>query len=185
MVPNDLTRHLSDDGARTVLIDGRSGSGKSTLAQDLRCAWASSLVVRLDDIYPGWDGLAWAVEHVHTELLVPRSAGLPGRWRQWDWVADAPAGWHVVEPRQRLVVEGVGALTPANRALADLGIWVDTADDERKRRALRRDGDTYRPHWERWAAQEVEYLSTYHPRSQADWVVTEERGERIWTAILT
>lgn len=183
MEVGDIARRLSDGGARTVLIDGRSGSGKTTLAHELHRVWAASTVVRLDDIYPGWDGLAWAVDHIHTELLLPRSLGRPGRWRGWDWSNDAPAGWHAVDPRQRLIVEGVGALTAANRALADLGIWVDTDDDERKRRALLRDGDTYRPHWERWAAQEVAHLAAYLPRAQADWIVTETPGGRVWTAV--
>ncbi|BBX67491.1 AAA family ATPase [Mycolicibacterium psychrotolerans] len=177
----DLARRLADSGARTVLIDGRSGSGKTTLAQELHRVWDASVVVRLDDIYPGWDGLAWAVDHIHTELLAPRSMGRAGRWRGWDWTTNAPADRHVVESRQRLIVEGVGALTAANRALADLGIWVDTADDERKRRALQRDGENYRPHWERWAAQEVQYMQTYRPMAQADWIVTEKPGGRIWT----
>jgi uridine kinase len=178
----DLARRLSEGSARTVLIDGRSGSGKSTLACELHRAWDPSVVVRLDDIYPGWDGLAWAVGHVHTELLQPRSSGRHGRWRGWNWTTNAPAGWHVVDPDQRLIVEGVGALTAGNRALADLGIWVDTPDEERKRRALQRDGETYRPHWERWAAQEVDHLAVYQPRAHADWIVTETPGGRVWTA---
>lgn len=52
--------------------------------------WDASVVVRLDDIYPGWDGLAWAVDHIHTELLAPRSMGRAGRWRGWDWTTNAP-----------------------------------------------------------------------------------------------
>ena len=166
-------RQLSGSGARTVLIDGRSGSGKSTLAQKLALAWVTSTVVRLDDIYPGWDGLAWTVEHIREALLEPRAAGRPGAWRCWDWTTGAPADWHHVEPEQRLIVEGVGALTAANRKLADLGIWVDTPDAERKRRALLRDGDTYRPHWDRWAAQEEAFLARYQPRAVADWIVTD------------
>ena len=174
-------RQLSSSGATTVLIDGRSGSGKSTLAQQLCAAWPSSAVLRLDDIYPGWDGLAWTVDHLRSALLEPRAAGRPGQWRGWDWVAGAPADWHDVEPAQRLIVEGVGALTAANRALADLGVWVDTPDVERKRRALLRDGDMYLPHWDQWAAQEDDYIARYDPRSVADWIVTETPSELLWT----
>ena len=182
---DDVGRQLSATGASTVLIDGRSGSGKSMLAQQLQLAWDSSVVIRLDDIYPGWDGLAWTVDHVRTALLEPRDAGRPGRWRRWDWTTGTPADWHVVEPRQRLIVEGVGTLTAANRALADLGIWVDTPDAERMRRALLRDGDTYRPHWDRWAAQEEDFIARYDPRSVADWILTETRREMIWTPTQT
>ena len=37
-----------------LLIDGRSGSGKSELATAIAAATGSQ-VVRLDDLYPGWD----------------------------------------------------------------------------------------------------------------------------------
>lgn len=177
---DDLAGALTDDGALTILIDGRSGSGKSTLAQRLQPLWDGSSIVRLDNVYPGWDGLAWAVEHLHTELLQPRADGRVGRWRSWNWMTDAPGRWHDVDPARRLIVEGVGALTAGNRALADLGIWVETPDDERKRRALLRDGDTYRPHWDRWAAQEEVYLARHEPQSVADWVVTESSDGLCW-----
>ena len=178
---DELARRLDATGATTVLIDGRSGSGKSTLADHLQQCWESSAVVRLDDIYPGWDGLAWTVHHVRTELLEPRAADRPGRWRRWDWSTDSPAGWHVVEARRRLIVEGVGALTRANRALADLGIWFDTPDALRKQRALARDGDTYRPHWDRWAAQEDHFIAQNTPRLAADYLVTETAQGLSWT----
>ena len=178
---DDVARELSETGARTVLIDGRSGSGKTTLAKHLRRLWDGSQILRLDDVYPGWDGLAWAADHVTTELLAPRDDGRPGRWRSWNWVRDVPGRWHAVDPAQRLIVEGVGALNAGSRALADLGIWVDTPDAERKRRAMLRDGDTYRPHWDRWAAQEDDYIARHDPRSAADWVVTEAADGLLWS----
>ncbi|MCP9275927.1 nucleoside/nucleotide kinase family protein [Mycolicibacterium arenosum] len=181
MEVDDLGRRLTEAGVRTLLIDGRSGSGKSTLAERLSRAWAPSVVVRLDDIYPGWDGLAWAVDHIRTAVLEPRAAGRPGRWRRWDWTTGTPGGWHDVDTDARLIVEGVGALTAANRALADLGIWVQTADAERKRRALLRDGDMYRPHWDQWAALEDDHLARHRPQSLADWTMTETPAGPIWT----
>jgi uridine kinase len=168
---DDVVRRLPATAAGTVLIDGRSGSGKSSLADRLAAVWRDSVVVRLDDVYPGWDGLAWAAEHIRVELLAPRAAGRVGRWRRWDWTVGAAAEWHTVEPGGRLIVEGVGALTAATRALADLGIWVDTPDAERKRRALERDGDTYRPHWDRWAAQEDAFIARHRPHTVADLVI--------------
>ncbi len=154
-----------------MLIDGRSGAGKTSLAQELRDLWTGSQVISLDDIYPGWDGLSWASEHVREQLLAPRAAGRPGRWRRWDWSAGAPAEWHTVPPRRRIIVEGVGALTPATRALADLGIWIEMPAADRKRRALRRDGETFAPHWDRWAHHEREFIARNHPRTAADIVL--------------
>jgi uridine kinase len=182
---DDLARRLSGAGAHTVLIDGRSGSGKTTLAAQLCRVWDSSVVVALDDIYPGWDGLAWAVEHLRVALLEPRAAGRPGRWRRWDWATGTPAGRHTVEPGRRVIIEGVGALTAANRALADLGIWVDAPEADRKRRALMRDGDTYVPHWDRWAVQEEAFIARYDPRSVADWIATYSDDGLRWAANLS
>lgn len=180
MTLDDLAGLLDAAGATTVLIDGRSGAGKSTLADQLQQRWAGSVVVRLDDIYPGWDGLAWAVDHVHTALLGPRATGRPARWRRWDWSSDSPAGWHTVDPGCRLIVEGVGALSGGNRALADLGIWLDAPDDLRKQRALQRDGDTFRPHWDRWAQQEEALITRDDPRSAADYLATQSADGRVW-----
>lgn len=150
--------------AERILIDGRSGSGKSELAAGLVAALPQYQLLRLDDLYPGWDGLDAA------------SRALPGilrtaRWRRWDWAADAPGAWQEFDPDRPLIVEGAGALSRASRPLADFVIWVELDAPTRKRRALARDGDGYAPHWERWAAQEEAHLAREGPRELADLVV--------------
>jgi uridine kinase len=155
-----------------VLVDGGSGSGKTTLAAALVAAYPGAVtLIRLDDIYPGWDGLAAASEQLHDFVLMPLSSGADARWRRWDWTADAPAEWHDVDPSLPLIVEGCGSLSRANRALASMGIWVELDAEARKRRALERDGDAYRPHWDRWAAQEQRFAEREHPAGLADLVV--------------
>jgi len=62
----------------------------------------------------------------------------------------------------------VGAISAASRPLADLALWVQLDDATRKQRALARDGDTYAPHWDRWAAQELRYLAREDPQALAD-----------------
>ncbi|MDX1891982.1 hypothetical protein [Mycolicibacterium sp. 050158] len=171
MDASEVVRRLVRAEARTVLVDGRSGAGKTTFAAALQALWEDSAVVHLDDVYPGWGGLSAGVEHVHDALLAPRRAHRGGRWRRWDWSRESPAEWHDVAPDRPLIVEGSGALTPENRALADLGIWIECADDTRKRRALRRDGATFAAQWDRWAAQECAHIAHHDPRSVADLVV--------------
>lgn len=173
MEVSDIARHLLGTAATTVLIDGRSGAGKTAFAGALQTHWNASMVIHLDDIYPGWDGLRAATEHVHDALLVPRRARRLGRWQRWDWARDAPAEWHVVEPDQPLIIEGSGSLTAQNRALADLGIWIDCPDATRKDRALRRDGAGYATQWDRWARQECDHIARNDPLSIADIVLTE------------
>lgn len=181
---DDVVRHLVTSSSATVLIDGRSGSGKSTLATRLCRNWSDCELVRMDFIYPGWDGLAWATEHVESSLLRPRADGETGRWRSWNWPRQCPGVWHDVEPGRRLVIEGVGVLTSSSRALADLAIWVDADDADRKRRALSRRegdggdaGDDYAAHWDRWAAHEDEFLAHYDPQRCADLIATAEFGD--------
>lgn len=149
---------------RRILIDGRSGSGKTELARGLVDGWSGAQLVRLDDLYPGWDGLDAG------------SAAVPGilrdhRWRAWDWAHDAPGGWHELDPTRPLVIEGIGSLSRASRPLADAALWVDLDDASRKRRALARDGEAYAPHWDRWAAQEDAFIAREHPRELADAVI--------------
>ena len=149
---------------RRILIDGRSGSGKTELARSIAAHWPEAQLVRLDDLYPGWDGLD-AGSVVVPAILTDH------RWRAWDWSADRPGAWHELDPARPILVEGVGALSRASRPLADLTLWVELDDATRKRRALARDGDTYAPHWDRWAEQEERFIARENPRALADVIV--------------
>ncbi|HWR85363.1 MAG TPA: ATP-binding protein [Rhodoglobus sp.] len=162
--------------AERILIDGRSGSGKSELAAALAPLLRAQLV-RLDDLYPGWDGLDEGSAAVPGLLRT-------GRWRQWDWATDRPGAARTVDLGHPLIVEGVGALTGASRALADAAIWVELDAGTRKARALARDGETYAPHWERWAAQEDVLLRRERPRELADLVVDGSSAEAALRAVL-
>lgn len=144
-----------------VLIDGRSGSGKTTLGQWLAPQLGAHLV-HLDDFYPGWDGLQAASDAVH-EVVIPES-----RWQAWDWERNVPAAWHTFPASVPLVIEGTGALSAANCALATFGIWVELDAATRKQRALDRDGELYAAHWDRWAVQEDAFATAENPRSLAD-----------------
>lgn len=162
MRPSDLAAGLGP--ASRVLIDGRSGSGKTTLAAELVTIVPGAQLVRLDDIYPGWDGLQAASEHVFENVL---SASSP-RWQRWDWITDQPAEWTALDPRRPIIVEGCGTLSRQNAALADLRVWVELDEPTRKARALARDGETYAPHWDRWARQEDAFIARENPRELAD-----------------
>ncbi|WP_255558942.1 ATP-binding protein [Salinibacterium sp. M195] len=143
------------------LIDGRSGSGKTELGRAIAAAWPQVQLVKLDDLYPGWDGLD-AASALVPEILTSL------RWQEWNWATGAPGPWRELDRERPIVIEGVGALSRASAPLVDHTIWVDLDDATRKKRALARDGDTYAPHWERWARQERQFISRENPRSLAD-----------------
>ena len=153
-----------------LVIEGRSGSGKTSLAARLIAAWPLRTPVQLlalDSVYPGWDGLEHGAEIVREQVLVPHGRGLVGTWRRWDWERAEEAEAHAVDPALGLIVEGCGALTAASSQLADVTVWVDGPREARRRRALERDGDTFRDHWDMWAAQEDAHILRHEPHRRA------------------
>ena len=156
-----------------VLIDGRSGAGKSSLAEALIEAWplpGRVQLVALDSLYPGWDGLAEGRTRVIDQVLIPHAKGQIGLWHRYDWELDQyiETETEAVDPSFALIVEGSGLLTPASARLGDVRVWLESPALVRKHRALTRDGDTYRPHWDRWAAQEDAHIAENFPARCAD-----------------
>lgn len=137
-------------GVPAVTIDGYSGSGKSTLAAALASLLPGWQVLHLDDWYPGWDGLA-AGSDIARRLAADLRGGRASSYEAWDWEA-GETGATIRVPLAPTIIEGCGAI----EAEADLAIWIaDPGEDERRSRALARDGQTYAPHWRRWAEQDL------------------------------
>lgn len=151
-----------------VLIDGRSGAGKSVLGESLAPRLDAQLV-SLDELYPGWEGLDAGSGAVHETVL---RASAPG-WTRWDWASGRRAEWHPLDPDRPLIVEGCGALSRANRALATFGIWIELDAQERRRRSSARDHGRFDGFWKSWAAQEDRFIAREHPRELADLVIDE------------
>lgn len=133
-----------------VTIDGYSGSGKSTLAAALARLVSDWQVLHLDDWYPGWDGLAAGAD-IARRIAADLRAGRASSYEAWDW-ENGTTGATTRVPLAPTIIEGCGAI----EAVADLAVWIaDPGEDERRHRALARDGQTYVPHWQRWADQDL------------------------------
>ena len=175
MRPESIARRaLARVGApvpAVMLLDGRSGSGKTVLAEALS-ALLQGTILHLDDLYPGWDGLGAGsravAEAMHT-----------GTYRRFDWGTMQPAEDVSLDRRRPLIVEGCGALTSRNLLAAGEwaagarvhSIWMECPDMVRQARALTRDGDMFRPHWDAWAAQEEAHLAAERPLALAGEVI--------------
>ena len=153
---------------RLVCVDGPSGSGKTTLAGRLAAALGDPPVVHMDDLYPGWDGLAAAVPLLHEQVVAPLAAGGPARYRRYDWDRGEYAEDTRLGRPPVLVVEGVASGARPTRRARVLLVWVEAPRAERFRRGIDRDGETYRPHWERWARQEAAHFAADGTRARAD-----------------
>jgi cytidylate kinase len=77
----------------------------------------------------------------------------------------------VLEPPGLLIVEGVGAGARRAAAFESLLVWLEAAPSVRKKRALDRDGDTFAPYWNMWAAQEDAMLARERTPERADVVI--------------
>ena len=179
-----LARRLVAARARTVLLDGPSGSGKSTFALALlaelqRASRApEAALVRMDDVYPGWTGLDRSVAIAADRIVRPHALGLGARWQAWNWAADTTAGPRTAEG-PLLLLEGCGAAGERSRRFADLTVWIEADEAQRKQRALARDGALFEPHWDSWDEQFRRYCARERPREGADLVLDSSDPEAV------
>ncbi|MDX6741427.1 phosphoribulokinase [Actinocorallia sp. A-T 12471] len=155
---------------RVLAVDGRSGSGKSTLAVQAAALLAAP-VVSLEDLYGGWDGLEAGVDRLVADVLVPLAEGRPAYVPRYDWHKETWEEPVVLDPPEHLVIEGVGAGCERAAEYVGVLVWIEVPEHVRKERALTRDGDTYVPYWDLWAAQEEAMLARERTPERADVVV--------------
>lgn len=178
-----------------VMIDGRSGAGKTALAERIATELGAQ-TLHLDELYPGWEGLAAGSRAVTPALRT-------GRYRRYDWARGAFTETVELDTQRPLVVEGCGAVTAGNllaaagyAAMLTTGgtpasdphtsdppaialhhgrrvwsIWVACPDAVRRRRALGRDGKMFAPYWGVWARQEEVHRRTESPLALVDEVL--------------
>ena len=156
---------------KVVAIDGPSGAGKTGFAAALAVRLPGAHVLHMDDLYPGWDGLAQAVADLHDQILAPIARGERAAYRRWDWEHDHYADWQDLPATSLLLVEGVGAGAGRNADFESVLIWLEADRDVRFRRGIERDAQAYLPHWSRWAEQEDALFFADTTRSRAALIV--------------
>jgi uridine kinase len=169
----DLVARLRESPARAgstrvLAIDGRGGSGKTMLADRL-ASLLDAPVVHMDDLYPGWDGLSAAVPILREWILEPLARGAKARYQRYDWSRDAYGEWVDAPPSDTLVVEGCGCGSRLAAPYLSMLLWVEAPRAVRFGRGIERDGETFRPHWERWALQEDALFAAEGTRQRADY----------------
>jgi len=159
---------------RLVCVDGPAGSGKTTFAAAVGAAVPSDLtcrVLHMDDIYPGWTGLAAGVAGIADGVVAPHASGTTGSYRRFDWEADQLAERVEVPPVDVLVVEGVGSGARAYAKQITTLVWLEAQAETRLARGLARDGEGARLHWLAWMDQEQAWFDREGTRARADLVL--------------
>jgi uridine kinase len=166
------TRRAEPRAGRTwvVAVDCRSGAGKTSLAAALRDRLRAP-VVSLEDLYGGWDGLERGIDLLVSAVLEPLAAGRVARVPRYDWIAREWAEPTAIEPPPILIVEGVGAGARRAAGFESVLVWLEVPAPVRKQRALDRDGETFAPYWDRWAAQEDLLLARERTPDRADIII--------------
>ena len=158
-------------GTRVVAVDGPGGAGKSTLAARIADALGGAQVAHTDD-FASWEvPLDWW-PRLRDELLEPLARNEPARYRCTDWTGQGVERYETIRPADVVLLEGVSASRSAFRPYLAYAIWVETPRDARLARGLARDGEDARPLWERWMAEEDEYVARERPHERADAVVS-------------
>jgi hypothetical protein len=164
-------------GGRLLCLDGPSGAGKTTLAREVvRAARRQPAIgtvrrVCLDDLYPGWEGLAAGVAMVANELLPPLAQRRPGRYRRWDWQRGRPGVLVTVDPVDLLVLEGCGAGSQAYQRLVTTLVWLEADEPLALGRAVARDGPDMQRHLEDWQVRQRAHFARERPWERADLVL--------------
>jgi len=171
---NQITRLIDGRqpacGSTTVVaVDGPSGAGKTSFVGGLARATGAD-VLHLEDLYPGWHGLA-ATPPLVADVLADIAVGGIGTAPRWDWAAARPGATVQVPPTRLLLLDGVGSGAAVIRPHLSLLLWLEAPAAIRKGRALARDGGAYEPYWDMWAAQEARHFAAEGTRSHADLVI--------------
>lgn len=165
-----------------VLIDGRAASGKSQFAKDLSEAYfqvdkQAARVIHMDDLYPGWNGLAEGSVYLLTNILLPLANSRSANWQVWNWRknhrgAEEPGnGRREFAGGTLLIVEGCGSINRLSSTNSDFQIWIDADDAARKERFSKRDSGKFDEYFGIWSAQEDEYYEREKSNQLAELII--------------
>ena len=131
----------------------------------------------MDDLYPGWEGLAAGSRYLLASILQPFRGGEKASWQIWDWSKSQRGselepgnGWREFEGGVPLIIEGCGSLSRASSELCDFSVWVESEVDTRRERLKARDGNQFDEFWPTWIIQEDEFYQAEKSQELADLV---------------
>jgi hypothetical protein len=157
---------------RILAVDGRSGGGKTTVAEKLAAAVPGATVLHTDDVAWYHAFFDWA-DLMRDGILAPLRAGRDVAYRPPAWDERGRDGAIMASATSPLViVEGVGIGRRELAEYVDALLWVQTDEDEARRRGLARDGAHHASFWAEWQAAEDPFQAEQRPWERAGVVVS-------------
>jgi uridine kinase len=154
-----------------ICLDGPAGSGKTTLAEAL-APEVGGVIVHMDDLYGGWDGLDRAWPRLVAWVLAPLRAGREASVRAFDWHAGTFTGPVTrIGPGCPVIAEGCGSAPRAADGVADLIVWVAAAVEVRRERLRMREGEEASENLRAWERAEAAHYAREGTRERADVIV--------------
>jgi hypothetical protein len=156
---------------RVLAVDGRSGGGKTTVALRLAAAVPGTTVLHTDDVAWYHAFFDWA-DLMRDGILAPLRAGRDVAYRPPAWDERGREGAITASAASPLViVEGVGIGRRELSEYVDALVWVQTDEDEARRRGLARDGADSAGFWAEWQAAEDPFQAEQRPWDRAGLIV--------------
>jgi hypothetical protein len=172
MLTRPRTRATTGDHPMVLAMDGRSSNGKTTLAARLHHAVPGSAVVHTDDIAWYHSRFGWA-DLLVDGILTPARGGGAVDFKPPRWTEHGRGGSIKVPAACRLlIIEGVGAGRREAAHLVDALVWVQSDQNEARRRSLARVGQPGGPDsvddLRAWMAEEDPFLADQRPWERAN-----------------
>jgi hypothetical protein len=156
---------------RILAVDGRSGGGKTTIARRLAASVPGATVLHTDDVAWYHAFFDWA-DLMRDGILAPLRRRRPVAYRPPAWDERGREGAITVPAGSPLViVEGVGIGRRELSEYVDALLWVQTDEDEARRRGLARDGADEAAFWAEWQAAEDPFQAEQRPWERAGLIV--------------
>jgi uridine kinase len=127
----------------------------------------------LDDIYDGWDNalgqkLTKDLERIAQAHTNKDSVTVP----IYDWATSSYGAAREIEPREILIIEGVGSAQEVIRDFKAITIWMEIEPNYGVERVLERDGHHIAEHMQAWQIIQSEHFSQSGAKENADFIIT-------------
>lgn len=113
----------------------------------------------MDDLYPGWEGLAQGAEYLQRVILTPLLKNGTASWQEYNWELAKRDSWREFSGGTPLIIEGCGALNSYTASVALVSVWLEADEQVRKNRWKERDGELFDKYFEIWSAQEIDFIA--------------------------